>query len=323
VSDTLQVTNPNHETTALLLLQLQLLPRHTGLLLLLLLLLRRRLSLLWPRASMYDTTRALHSTTALHPCTRHASRATEPLHRRLLRRMAATWRPCLALQVRLSHVHGGTGIRARDMRTRGVHVRARVRDPRATTVAQLGVGRVWRLILGLRLRALLLGWLLTHLYHLPLSHKLSVVLLVGGGIPSSVHVSILLGHSLLLLRCVRLLLLVCLLLLRQLLLRSLLLVLGPLIRTSSIAIGAVRNHSIILIRSLVVIVHRRAVCSGLLLGIANTGSSVHSALTHLTRRLRLVLQLFSSKVRELYLGHLRVTCPQLILDLYDRRNVAR
>ena len=263
---------------------------------------------------MDNTTRTLDSSTALHPSTRHASRAAESLHRRLLRRMAATWRPCLALQVRLGHVHGGTGVRAHNVRTRSVHVRARVRDPRTTSVAQLGVWRVGRLILALRLRALLLRGLLTHLYHLSLPHELSVVLLVCVLRPSSVHVSVLLGHSLLLL-------LVCLL--RDLLLRSLLLVLGPLIRSSSIAIGAVRDHSIVLIRSLVVIVHRRAVRCGLLLGIANTGSSVHSALTHLTRRLRLVLQLFSGKVRELYLGHLRVTCPQLILDLYDSRNVAR
>jgi len=271
---------------------------------------------------MDNTTRTLDSSTALHPSTRHASRATESLHRRLLRRMAAAWGPCLALQVRLGHVHGGTGVRAHSVRTRSVHVRARVRDPRTTSVAQLGVWRVGRLILALRLRALLLRGLLTHLYHLSLPHELSIVLLVCVLRPSSVHVSVLLGHSLLLLRGVRLLLLlVCLL--RDLLLRSLLLVLGPLIRSSSIAIGAVRDHSIVLIRILVVIVHRRAVRCGLLLGIANTGSSVHSALTHLTRRLRLVLQLFSGKVRELYLGHLRVTCPQLILDLYDSRNVAR
>ena len=271
---------------------------------------------------MDNTTRTLDSSTALHPSTRHASRAAESLHRRLLRRMAATWRPCLALQVRLGHVHGGTGVRAHNVRTRSVHVRARVRDPRATSIAQLGVWRVGGLVLALRLRTLLLRGLLTHLNHLSLPHELSVVLLVCVLRPSSVHVSVLLGHSLLLLRGVRLLLLVCLLL-RHLLLRSLLLVLGPLIRSSSIAIGAVRDHSIVLIRSLIVIVHRRAVRCGLLLGIANTGSSVHSALTHLTRRLRLVLQLFSGKVRELYLGHLRVTCPQLILDLYDSRNVAR
>ena len=171
--------------------------------------------------------------------------------------MAAAWGPCLALQVRLGHVHGGTGIGAHDVRARGVHVRARVRDPRATSIAQLGVGRVRRLVLALRLRALLLGGLLTHLYHLSLPHKLSVVLLVCVLRPSSVHVSVLLGHSLLLLRGVRLLLLVCLL--RDLLLRSLLLVLGPLIRSSSIAIGAVRDHSVILVRSLVVVVHRCAV----------------------------------------------------------------
>ena len=268
---------------------------------------------------MHDTSRALHSTTtALHPGARYASRAaTESLHRRLLRRVAATWRPGLALDVRLSHVHGGTGVGAHDVRTRGVHVRARVRDSRATGVAQLGVGRVGRLVLALRLRALLLllGWL-AHLQHGPLSHQLSVVLLVSSC----------LGHSLLLLRSVRLLLLLLLLmwlLLRDLLLRSLLVVLGPLVRSSSIAIGAVGHRSIVLIRSLVVVVHRRTVCSGLLLGSANTGSGVHRILTHLTRRLGLMLQLFSGKVRELCLGHLRVARSQLIFDLYDRRHVAR
>jgi hypothetical protein len=101
------------------------------------------------------------------------------------------------------------------------------------------------------------------------------------------------------------------------------LVLGPLLRSSSIAIGAIRDHSVVLIRRLVVVVNGRTVRSGLLLGSANTGSGVHRVLTHLARRLGLVLQLFSSKVRELYLGHLRITCPQLILDLYDRRDVAR
>lgn len=137
---------------------------------------------------------------------------------------------------------------------------------------------------------------------------------------------VLLWHGLLLLRRVWLLLLVCLLLLlllRDLLLRSLLLILISLIGSSSIAVGAVRDHCIVLIRSLIMVVHRRVVCSGLLLRSANTGSGVHRVLTHLTRRLRLMLQLFSGKVRELCLGHLRITCPQLILDLYDRWNVAR
>lgn len=128
----------------------------------------------------------------------------------------------MALDVRLSHVHGWTGIRARDVWARGVHVRARVRDPRAAAVAQLGVWRVRRLVLALRLRALLLlGWLLAHLPDHALTHQLSVVLLVG----------VLLGHGLLLLRCMRLLLLLLLMcLLRDLLLRSLLLMLGALIR---------------------------------------------------------------------------------------------
>jgi hypothetical protein len=72
-----------------------------------------------------------------------------------------------------------------------------VRDARATSVAQLGVGRVGRLVLALRLRALLLlGWL-AHLCERALSHDLSIILLVGG----------LLRHSWLLLRRVRLLLL--------------------------------------------------------------------------------------------------------------------
>ena len=116
---------PNHETATLLPFQPQPLPRHPSLLLLLLLLLlRRRLSLLRPRASMHGTSRALHSTTTLHPCARYASRASESLHRRLLRRMTTTWRSRLALQVRLSHVHGGTGVGAHDVRTRGVYVRA-------------------------------------------------------------------------------------------------------------------------------------------------------------------------------------------------------
>jgi hypothetical protein len=266
---------------------------------------------------MHDTSRALHST-ALHSRTRHASRATESLHGRLLRRMAPTWRPGLTLDVRLGHVHGGTGVGAHDVRARSVHVRTRMCDPRATSVAQLGVGRVGRLVLALRLWALLLlGWLLAHLLKCALTHDLSIVLLS----------CTLRWHSWLLLRRVWLLLLLLLmwlLLLGDLLLRSLLLVVGPLLRSSSIAIGAViRDHSIVLIRRLAVVVHRRTVRSGLLLGSANTGSGVHRVLTHLTRRLGLVLQLFSSKVRELYLGHLGITCPQLILDLYDRRNVAR
>ena len=36
-----------------------------------------------------------------------------------------------------------------------------------------------------------------------------------------------------------------------------------------------------------------------------------------------MLQLFRGKVGELNFGHLRVTCPQLIFDLDDRRDVAR
>lgn len=180
------------------------------------------------------------------------------------------------------------------------------------------MGRVGRLVLALRLRALLLLRWLTHLHHLALAHQLSIVLLVVGGGPSSIHVGVLLWHSLLLLRRVWLLLLM------RLLLRSLLLILGPLLRSSSITISAVRDNCIVLIRSLVVIVHRRIVCSGLLLLLsADTSSGVHRVLTHLARRLGLMLQLFSSKVRELCLGHLRITRPQLILDLNDCRDVAR
>ena len=143
----------------------------------------------------------------------------------------------------------------------------------------------------MRLRTLLLlRWLLTHLHHLALTHELSIVLLVVGGGPSRIHMSVLLGHDLLLLRCVRLLLM-CLLL------RSLLLILHPLLGSSSIAIGAIGDNGIVLIRSLVVIVHRRVVRSRLLLllllllllGSANPGSGVHRVLTHLTRRLGLML----------------------------------
>lgn len=72
---------------------------------------------------------------------------------------------------------------------------------RATSVAELCVRRAGRLMLHLRLRALLvLGSLLqAHLLHLPLAHQLSVVLLVVGCIASSVDVGILLHWSLLLL----------------------------------------------------------------------------------------------------------------------------
>jgi hypothetical protein len=120
-----------------------------------------------------NATRTLHAT-ALHSHTRHASRATKPLHRRLLRRMAAAGRSRLACDLAgLRHVHGRACVRACDVRARGSSVRACVRDVRAASVAELGVRRAGRLVLSLRLWALLLllGWLLqAHLLHLALAH---------------------------------------------------------------------------------------------------------------------------------------------------------
>lgn len=203
-----------------------------------------------------------------------------------------------------------------------------MRNMRATSTAGLCVRRAGRLMLHLRLWALLLLRCLllqAHLLHLPLAHQLSVVLLVVGCIASSVHVGILLHWSLLLL----------LLLLRDvllLLLRLMCLILRALLRAASIAICAIRNISIGLVRGLVVVVRRCIVVRSLwllllllllLLRVADTGSGVHCILTHLTRRLRLVLQLFCGKVGELDLGHLRITCSQLILNLYDSRDMAR
>ena len=204
-------------------------------------------------------------------------------------------------------------------------VRARVRNMRATSTAGLCVRRAGRLMLHLRLWALLLLRCLllqAHLLHLPLAHQLSVVLLVVGCIASSVHVGILLHWSLLLL----------LLLLRDVLLLLLrLMCLRALLRAASIAVSAVRNVSIGLVRGLIVVVRRCIVVRGLLLllllllllRIANPSSGIHCILTHLARRLRLVLQLFCGKVGELDLGHLRITCSQLILNLYDSRDMAR
>lgn len=201
-----------------------------------------------------------------------------------------------------------------------------MRDMRATGIAELCVRRAGRLMLHLRLWALLLlgTRLQAHLLQLPLTHQLSVVLLVVGCVASSIHVGILLHWSLLLL---------LLLLLRDmllLLLRLMCLILRALLRAASIAVSAVRNISIGLVRSLIVVVCRRVVVSSLLLlllllllRIANASSGVHCILAHLTRRLRLVLQLFSGEVGKLDLGHLRIACSQLIFNLYDRGNVTR
>ena len=76
-----------------------------------------------------------------------------------------------------------------------------MRDMRATGIAELCVRRAGRLMLHLRLWALLLlgTRLQAHLLQLPLTHQLSVVLLVVGCVASSIHVGILLHWSLLLL----------------------------------------------------------------------------------------------------------------------------
>ena len=159
-----------------------------------------------------------------------------------------------------------------------------MRNMRATSTAGLCVRRAGRLMLHLRLWALLLLRCLllqAHLLHLPLAHQLSVVLLVVGCcVASGVHVGVLLQWSLLWLMC---------------------LILRALLRAASIAICAIRNISIGLVRGLVVVVRRCIVVRSLwllllllllLLRVADTGSGVHCILTHLTRRLRLVLQLF-------------------------------
>jgi hypothetical protein len=150
-----------------------------------------------------NTPRTLHSA-ALHSYAWHAPGATESLHRRLLRRVAAAGRSCLACYLAwLRHVHGRTCVCACDVRARGSRVWAGVWDVRATTVAELGVRRAGRLVLSLRLWALLLlllRWLLqAHLLHLALAHQLSVVVLVVGRGTSSGHVSVLLRCDLLLL----------------------------------------------------------------------------------------------------------------------------
>jgi hypothetical protein len=121
----------------------------------------------------HNASRTLHAT-ALHSHARHAARATESLHRRLLRRVAAAGRSCLACDLAgLRHVQRRACVRACDVRARGSSVRACVRDVRAASVAELGVRRAGRLVLSLRLWALLLllGWLLqAHLLHLALAH---------------------------------------------------------------------------------------------------------------------------------------------------------
>lgn len=106
--------------------------------------------------------------------------------------------------------------------------------------------------------------------------------------------------------------------------------LRALLRAASITISAVRNISVSLVRSLIVVVCRRVVVCSLLLwllllllGVTNPSSSIHCILTHLTGGLGLVLQLFRGKVGELNFGHLRIACPQLVLNLDDRRNVTR
>jgi len=208
-----------------------------------------------------------------------------------------------------------------------------VRNMGATSGAGLCVRRAGRLMLHLRLWTLLLLrrlLLQAHLLHLPLAHQLSVVLLVVGCVASRIHVGILL-HWCLLLLLLLLLLRDMLLLLLLLLLRLVCLILRALLRAASIAVSAVRNVSIGLVRGLIVVVRRCIVVRGLLLllllllllRIANPSSGIHCILTHLARRLRLVLQLFCGKVGELDLGHLRITCSQLILNLYDSRDMAR
>jgi len=180
-----------------------------------------------------------------------------------------------------------------------------MRNVRATSVAELCVRRAGRLMLHLRLRALLLlGSLLqAHLLQLPLAHQLSVVLLIVGCIASSIHVCVLRHRSLLLL--------LLLLLWDVLLLRLMCLSLCTLLGAASIAVGAVGDSSVGLVCGLIVIVCRRVVvCSSLLLlGITDPCSGIHCILTHLARRLRLVLQLFRGKIGELDFGHLRIACP--------------
>jgi hypothetical protein len=267
---------------------------------------------------MHNTTRALYSAT-LHSNAWHSARTTKSLHRRLLRRVTTAWRSRLSIDLAwLCHVHRWTCVRACDVWACSTGVRARVRNMRATTIAELCMRRAGRLVLHLRLWALLLlGSLLqSHLLHLPLAHQLSVVLLVVGCIASRIHVGVLRQWSLLLL---------LLLLWHVLLLWLLCLVLCALLGATSISVGAVGDSPIGLVRGLIVVICRRIVVCGLLLllRIADPSSGVHCILTHLARRLRLMLQLFRGKVGELDFGHLRIACSQLILNLYDCRNVTR
>lgn len=219
-----------------------------------------------------DLSWTLYRTTTLHP--RYARRTPKPLHW-LLRRMAATWRPCLALTLslslslltRLRHVHGRACVCACNMGTWGAHMRARLCDTRAATIAELCMRRTGRLVLPLslrKLRLLLLRRLLqAHLLHLALTHQLSIVGLV---------VSSLLRRTLL-----------WLLLLGMLLRLRLRLVLCALLGATNVSIGAIRHSPVGLISRLILLVCRRTVTSILLLRIAYPSGGVHCILTHLTR----------------------------------------
>lgn len=143
--------------------------------------------------------------------------------------MTAARRPCLALTLnltRLCHVHRRASVCACKVWAGCIHVRARLCDARAATIAELGMRCARRLVLALHLRdlrLLLLRRLLqAHLLHLTLTHQLSVVVLVVGS---------LLGNTLLLL--------LGLLLLRMLLRLRLRCTLSALLGATSISIGAV------------------------------------------------------------------------------------
>ena len=218
---------------------------------------------------------------------------------------------------RLCHVHGWAGVGAciGEARARGRCVRACLRDMGTTAVVELGVWRARRRVLSLRLRTLLLllSWLLqAHLLHLSLTHQLGIVVLVVGCIARGIHVGILLGRCLLLS-----------LLLRLLLGDLLRLILVALVGVPGITVGPVRNSAVGLVRCLIVIIRRCIPIRILLLRSADASSGIHCILAHLARRLRLVFQLFRGKVGKLSFRHLRIACSQLILDLYDRRHMAR